>query len=471
MNLGKWFTESLLVYSFEEGRSVRKAMLIGFLLRIVPLMIWLSWPCVRDECTYLRLSERILNGEGMTASNGWIWAPGYPFLLSIHEWLTGYGAGIKTTQCFASIGIMALLFHLARRFASPKVGMYAVWLYALSPTQIFFTQSLWSECLYGGLLLLGVWLFDRAQGESVGEQESETVGSAVKYAFMTGVLVGCCVLFRGVATYMLPIFCMALIWRRWMSRVAWTQSMVLVLGTVLMVAPYSTYASKKFGSFMISDRTLGQMMWLGNNDFEPIAFDWGNGPLSNLAFERHTEIGRVPCESKRQPVERDKCQTQAGIEWIKAHPKEFVQRIPLRIAQMMNPHSFLTRHLRWGNMQGLPRWADETVIVLNVAWNLLVLWLGTLGLVLYGRGGKGLLVSGIWLYHVAAIGLLAGLTRYRVPLEPLLMIYAAWFMVQWGENWRLASKWRKVSVVLLGTVVVFFTMWFFPTAWVQWRHW
>ena len=30
--------------------------------------------------------------------------------------------------------------------------------------------------------------------------------------------------------------------------------------------PYSTYASKKFGSFMISDRTLGQMMWLGNND-------------------------------------------------------------------------------------------------------------------------------------------------------------------------------------------------------------
>ena len=67
----------------------------------------------------------------------------------------------------------------------------------------------------------------------------------------------------------------------------------------------------------------------------------------------------------------------------------------------------------------------------------MVLWLGTLGLVLYGRGGRGLLVSGIWLYHVAAISLLAGLTRYRVPLEPLLMIYAAWFVSEWGGHWKM----------------------------------
>ena len=91
----------------------------------------------------------------------------------------------------------------------------------------------------------------------------------------------------------------------------------------------------------------------------------------------------------------------------------------------------------------------------------MVLWLGTLGLVLYGRGGRGLLVSGIWLYHVAAISLLAGLTRYRVPLEPLLMIYAAWFVTEWGSHWKNASIPRKGSAVLCGTLVVFFTMWFF----------
>jgi len=43
--------------------------------------------------------------------------------------------------------------------------------------------------------------------------------------------------------------------------------------------------------------------------------------------------------------------------------------------------------------------------------------------------------------------------------------------VNWGSNWQNASTPRKVSAVIFGALVVFFTMWFFPTGWVQWRHW
>ena len=461
MKVRTWFARNLFLADYIEKDTVRVAMILGFALRIIPVAMWLSWPCVRDECTYLRLSERILSGEGMTASNGWIWAPGYPFLLALHEGLTGFGAGIKTTQSIVSVGVMALLFHVARRFADTRVAVVAVWLYALSPTQIFFAQSLWSECLYGGLLLLGVWAFDRSH------QSERTI----RFAIWTGVIVGVCVLFRGVATYMLPIFAGALVWKKWFSFEAWKKAIALILAATIAVAPYSTYASKKFDTFMISDRTLGQMMWLGNNEFSPIAFDWGNGPLSNIAYERHTSNGRKPCARRNQPVKRDQCQTQAGVDWIQSNPEEFVRRIPLRIAQMLNPHSFLTRHLRWGNMQGLPHWLDESIIALNVFWNLVILWFGTVGLALYGRGGRGLLVSGIWLYHIAAIGLLAGLTRYRVPLEPLLMIYAAWVIARWGNNWKQASVGRRCSAFILGCCVVVFTMWFFPAGWVGWRHW
>ena len=130
--------------------------------------------CVRDECTYLRLSERILNGEGMTASNGWIWAPGYPFILALHEGLTGYGAGIKTTQAIASVCVMALFISGVSVLPIRQVGKIAVWMYALSPTQIFFAQSLWSECLYGGLLLLGVWVFDKARKLRCDSESDET---------------------------------------------------------------------------------------------------------------------------------------------------------------------------------------------------------------------------------------------------------------------------------------------------------
>ena len=103
----------------------------------------------------------------------------------------------------------------------------------------------------------------------------------------TGILLGGCVLFRGVATYMLPIFMGALLWGRLRQRAAWKQAAILCVATMLTVAPYSFYASSKFGTFMVSDRTLGQMMWLGNNDFKPVTFDWGNGQLSGRVSAPH----------------------------------------------------------------------------------------------------------------------------------------------------------------------------------------
>ena len=93
MSIKEWFQQSVFLRGVEEG----KVHSLGYGHWILAsdssshaLAFMVS--CVRDECTYLRLSERILEGEGMTASNGWIWAPGYPFLLALHEGLTGYGA-------------------------------------------------------------------------------------------------------------------------------------------------------------------------------------------------------------------------------------------------------------------------------------------------------------------------------------------------------------------------------------------
>ena len=444
-----------------KDKKLRILIALAFLIRIIPLILWLEWPCVRDECTYLRLSERLLSGDGMTASNGWIWAPGYPFLVSLHQNLTGYGAGIKTTQSIISIGVMCLMYHMGKRISGEKVGKWALILYAFSPTQIFFAQSLWSECLYGGFLLLALYFFDRS---------SEEKEKALKYAMITGSLVGICVLFRGVATYMVPIFCFAFWWKRWFEKQAYQKIGLLLLMAILTVAPYSYYSSKKFGSFMISDRTLGQMMWLGNNDFESVAFDWGNGPLSGKAFKRHIKDGREPCGKKSEPVLRDKCQTQAGIEWIKDNPEEFAERVPLRIAQMLNPHSFLTRHIRWGYWLGIPRVIDESLVLINVFWNLMVMWGGTLGLIVYGRKAREILIGGILVYHIAAISLLAGLTRYRVPLEPLLMLYLAWVISRRKDLWS-DMKGRKTFVILGMSILIPFTLWFLPTGWVWWRHW
>ena len=89
-------------------------MLAGLLLRIIPLAVWTRWPCVRDECTYLKLADRMVNGEGMTSSVGWLWAPGYPTLIALHKLIFGHGSFIKGTQVVISVAVTYLMYLLGK---------------------------------------------------------------------------------------------------------------------------------------------------------------------------------------------------------------------------------------------------------------------------------------------------------------------------------------------------------------------
>ena len=453
-----------------KDRSLLTALALGLLLRAVPLMVWANeWGCTRDECTYIKLARRMINGEGMTISVGWLWAPGYPFLLAVHGYLTTWSGSIRITQIILSLGIAVLMYRLAEREGGRASGRWAAWLYMLSPTMVFFSQSLWSECLYGGLLLLAIWVFEQAR-DRLGEQ---LLRDGLKWGAAVGALVGCCMLFRGVATYMLPIFALALLWRRFRQAAAWGQAGLLFFCAALTVAPYSIYATNKFEERIVTDRTMGQMLWLGNNDFDPITFDWGNGTLSKHAWKRHTQPGRRHCGSIQNGLEREHCETEAGVNWIKDNPESFVSRMPMRVAQLLNPHSFLTRHLRWGYWRGLPQAVDEGLILWNVSWSLAVLFGGVASLCARGKGARSVLISLLLLYHVAAISVLAGLTRYRVPLEPLLMLYLAGALGNPAATLQAlrAERWRIPLMLLMLAIGAPLVLWYLPAGWPTWRTW
>ncbi|MDP6931646.1 MAG: glycosyltransferase family 39 protein [Myxococcota bacterium] len=463
--------------SWWKDRSLWTAACFGLVIRAVPLLVWPGRRCTRDECTYLKIAKRMLDGEGMTTSGGWLWAPGYPTLMAIHKWITGYGATIRATQVLAGFLTTWLVYRLAQRMfvdeADPRsiehansTARIAAWLYAASPVMAFFTMSMWSESLYGALLLgllLVLCRITRLHEEP----------RPIRMAALAGFLAGCCVLFRGVATYMVPIFAFGLLWRRWKQSRAWAQAGALVAAALLTVSPYSIYASTKFEAFIVSDRTLGQMMWLGNNDFEPLTFDFGNGQLSKRAYARHIADGRPHCAPRKQGVERDDCATKEGIEWIRANPQEFVRRMPMRLAQMLTPHSLLTRHLRWGRWKGMPQVADEFIVLWGALWSMFVMVGGTLGLAARGRGAMGLTIAALLCYHGAAVSALAGLSRYRVPLEPLWMLYAAMLLADpRGTLSQLRTEpWRGAVAIVSLCVVMPLVLWYLPAGWTWWRSW
>jgi hypothetical protein len=157
----------------------------------------------------------------------------------------------------------------------------------------------------------------------------------------------------------------------------------------------------------------------------------------------------------------------AGLQWIRANPGEFVRRMPLRVAGLLNPHSYLTRALREDKVAGLDPIAKEALVVWNVAWSLVVMLAASFALAARVRDVSGMLVAGLLLYHVAVTAGLVGMTRYRVPLEPLLMLYAGLLVAQPRETWRAVRGWRAALVALVMIVMLVEVLWFLPAGWVE----
>lgn len=475
-----------------RDRSIRWALIAGFLLRLVPMAVWADKTCIRDECTYQLIADALVRGEGITGTMGWLWAPAFPTVLAMFQLLTGYPGAAQLLHLPAAAIMTVLLCALTRELVEPEVPGRATrgiaWWYALHPTFIFYASSLWSETLYAALLLGAMVALGYTRGAirapildpEPGDRPLPDgwAGAGV------GVLVGMCVLFRGVATYMLPIFVIGLLWGRWRDRGAWRAAGGCVLAAVLTVAPYSVHASLRYDAFIVSDRTLGQMMWMGNNEFPPMTFDYGNGLLKKPVYERVSVAGRLKCPMEN-PAHRDACEIEEGRRWIEAHPGEFLRRVPLRVAQMLNPHSFLTRHLRWGRWKGLPDAFDELLILGTVACSAVTMIGGTVGLYarLAGprdpdperaRGSWYPAVAGlIVLYHVAAIAVTAGLSRYRVPLEPLWMVMAAGALLRPAESLAQirADRWRVVGGGITLALLAWLMLWFLPAGWPAWGSW
>lgn len=449
------------MWTWWRNRHLWATLVVAAALRIVPMLVWLDKPCVRDECTYMDLAERLLAGEGMVGTHGWLWAPAYPALMALHQYVFGYAGAIEVTQLFAALFSLVALFHLTQTHVGTRAAHIAAWLYALNPTYIFYTTSLWSETLYSALLIGGMVALGWARE------------GRPRRAILPGVLVGLCVLFRGVATYMLPIFMLALLWQRWRDRQAWRSGLALFLAAAATVAPYSAYATHKFGEFVIADRTMGQMMYLGNNNFPPITFDYGNGALSKRAYARAIRGGRDTCAKSGNPIQKDDCEAAAGVAWIREHPDVFLARVPMRVSQLLNPHSFLTRHLRWGRWRGLPGWVDEILIVTVVGFSFTTLVGGTAGWVARGRDWYAATTGLIVLYHVAAIAVLAGLTRYRLPLEPLWLVYAGAALAEPRATLRCftdGSRRGIVGAAVIGILLALMAR-YLPAGWPTWHSW
>ncbi len=124
----------------------------------------------------------------------------------------------------------------------------------------------------------------------------------------------------------------------------------------------------------------------------------------------------------------------------------------------MTLDSFALRHLRngWYGPQ-TPRSILPIAALVSIPWSLLLIALGALGYLGMGRsplrtfGGMNLL------YFVVIFALAYSLSRYQVPLRPLLAVGAAWLLVHSREaRDRLIASGRPMRRGIASVLILLF---------------
>ncbi len=425
---------------------------VGLLLRMVGLL-GLEDPslCTRDECILRDAARGLLAGQGLgPAPTGWLPAPGYPVFLALCAMAFGRITAAREVQILLTPLVLALGWMLGQR-AGGRAGARITTLgLALHPTLIFFTLTTWTEAAYTAMLLAVVaatlWARD---------------GRVVR-GVLPGVLLGATVLSRGVATWLFPLVALGL-WvtdRDHTPRHRGRRVLAFLAGLLITVAPWTWTATRAHGGLVVSDATAGYVAWLGNSDFPPVTYDLAIGPVNTEVYLRRVGGRPPPCPDGIPLAVRDRCLLDTAVAWIADHPGTFLARVPLRWAQLLNPHTFLTRHLRWQYAPFLPPWATEVLVWLTMLTSLGIATLGTLGAWARARGALGWLTVGTVVYHLAVIGGLYGTSRFRMPLEPLWLVWAAATVSDPRGAWDAlrATRWRTLGAAI--TV---------PTAWIGGR--
>ncbi len=363
----------------------------------------------------------------------------------------------------------ALLRHERRpEGAAPSRGvpLVAALLCALSYTLADYATELLTETLFLAGLTLVLWLLVRA-----GARTGQATGSAL----LAGLGLGLLCLTRSVALVLLPLGVLWLLicWLHQGRPAAWWRSPPLLFGllALLVIVPWTARNYAVYGAPILIDTTGAENLWLDN---DPAGREAVKAQLYALGDDQAT---------------RQQLALQRGIEAITADPLRFGGKAwgeLLAFVALEYTDDMRARPEIWVP----PAEVGARLLLGDGLW-LLVLLAGVVGLGAFpaaqrpGGGWLARLADPRWLLGAWALyTLLTALVfhvelRYRLPLYPVLLPYAAWVLVAVGQRvagGRRALQRRGLAagsiLAALLLVLVLLHRPYLSLGWhLAWKHW
>jgi len=414
------------------------ALISAVVLRVV---LWSELPrigLISDEGEYLAAATWLSYGRGFAWYLDYYWtrAPLYPLFVAAHLFIGGNEYWVYVSQVILSLAHVILVWAIANRLApqQPAVAVIASLLMAVNVPLATASQTLLSETLFLTFFLALLWL--------------ALVVTTTRYRrvvlIMMGIIIGLAILTRSLALVFLPLLT---IWA-WASAPSqrWRDALLLCVTAVLIVLPWSIYASRTFGGPIIVDTSGAYNLLLSANasvhgDQAGAQTDRFVDALSQAAKSPPATTcaphpGVLPTQGARQSA-----MTAEAFCLIQANPQAFVSRIPAEfVAFWQIRYSSAERFTKGFTIGNVTQTYADLLLWLDDVWYLALLMPAVVGVWVSRRTVRPdqwwLLV--IWVVVPVLLGaVLFSITRFRLILLPMIAILAAMtFVALWQKRWR-----------------------------------
>jgi tetratricopeptide (TPR) repeat protein len=387
-------------------------------LRLVYLFQLLDAPMsatlLSDGRIYDEWAVRIAAGDWL-GSDVFYQAPLYPYFLAVLFKILGHHLlTVRIVQAALGSASCIVLALAGKRFFGAGVGLVAGALLAVYPVSIFFDGLIQKSAL--DLFLVTLTL------ACVGEFQHRP---RLRWLAAAGLAIGAFILNRENARVIYPVL-IAWLWGAfrstpWQRRIVWSTVLTAAVAVVLLPVGWRNY--RVGGEFLLSTSQLGPNFYIGNHAGAPGIYDSLLPDRGDPVVERAdaTRLAEEARGRRLSPAEVSDYWLGRGLGFIRQQPGAWLalsgRKLLLTLGgpettdteslEAYADYSWLLRTLRW--------FSFGIVLPLGVfgAWQTRASWRTLMVLhILFGS-----LVLSVVLFYAMA--------RYRYPLVPIVMLFAA----------------------------------------------
>ena len=410
------------------ARTLLVLTLAALAVRVAFLVLEPAAPPVADEQVWVKWARHVSNPRVSfhpLRTQFVFHPPLYPYFLAVPLGLTGSLQAAKWAQVVVSVLLVPAVGRVGTQALGARAGLLAAGVAAFYPELVWFAAHFWVETLFSVLVW---WGFERLLAADARARTGP--------ALFAGVLWGLAVLARETLLYFIPL---AALWLGWGRRGAGggRRAAALLLASVLVVAPWTWRNRIAFDAF-VPVSTAG-----GLNLFQ------GNAPLSRQEVydEYYAVTGYVA--QYRHAVRR-------GLQSIRERqPTWFLEKLVEQMPMFWEAESMAAIHVKRGayGAVGVP-WAIAIALVLLLPYlALLPPFVAGLAAAPFERA-QVLLAAFLAYYNLIHV-VTHGFNRYRLPVMPVVFLFASWAFVAWRDgSFPKLSPARKAAALALGLTLL-----------------